>query len=170
MAEPPRRFRGPQITRSPRLRPPQCARSGSGNSLSCILLATGDLSVPLPSQRTWKQYALALATAATVGALTACGGGGAGSPSSTSNPPSPGQHFAVLTWNEATPGTTFNVFRGTASGGESTIAINTSPISNATYQDTDVVAGQIYYYTIQAVDANGVSPMSSEISATIPSP
>jgi hypothetical protein len=125
--------------------------------------------MPFPSRRTWIQLIFACGGGAALAMLGACGGAPV-APQSSSNPPPSNQHYALLSWTEATPGTTFNVYRGTASGGESAVPINTGAISSATYQDFDVVAGQIYFYTIQAADANGVSPMSAEISATIPSP
>jgi hypothetical protein len=76
----------------------------------------------------------------------------------------------VLTWDEATPNTTFNVYRGTSSGSESPTPLNGStPILLMTYTDTNVAAGQEYFYRVQAVQA-GVTAMSDEVPANIPSP
>jgi fibronectin type 3 domain-containing protein len=81
-------------------------------------------------------------------------------------------HEMVLTWQsdpDAVNG--YNLFRGTASGKESTTPINTAPIPQGTltYTDNAVAAGQTYYYTICAIGASGVeSAPSAEVSATIP--
>ena len=83
-----------------------------------------------------------------------------------------GTHAVDLAWTEQAPtgGITYNVFRGTASGAESTTPLNSSPITSQAYTDTNVAPGATYYYTVEAVDSFGSSGPSSEVSATIPSP
>jgi fibronectin type 3 domain-containing protein len=92
-----------------------------------------------------------------------------------------GSHDVILSWTAST--TTgvvgYNVYRGTASGGESTTPLNSSPVAagctsttTCTYTDATVVAGTTYYYVVTAVASNGVtqSADSNEVSATVPSP
>jgi len=90
----------------------------------------------------------------------------------------------ILTWIASTsaascvsPGCTFgyNVFRGTASGGESTTPLNgTTPLTALTYSDSITLTSslQSYYYVVQAVEtASGISASSAnsnEVSATFP--
>ena len=83
-----------------------------------------------------------------------------------------GMHSVVLTWDEPGPtaGVTYNVFRGTTSGGEGTIPINPSPITSSTYTDTNVSPGMGYSYTVEAVNVAGSSGPSNEVSAAIPTP
>jgi fibronectin type 3 domain-containing protein len=81
-----------------------------------------------------------------------------------------GQHWVRLTWGpSATAGVTYNVFRGTESGQESTTPLVTS-LTTTTYQDTEVTAGQEYFYTVEAVLNGASSVPSPEASVTIPSP
>jgi hypothetical protein len=85
-----------------------------------------------------------------------------------------GVHNVILTWtpNLTSGGTGYNVYRGTASGGESSTALNSSPINGTTYTDTNVTAAASYYYVVKAVGSDGVtqSASSNEASATVPSP
>jgi hypothetical protein len=83
-----------------------------------------------------------------------------------------GTHDVILTW---TPSTTsgiagYYVFRGTTSDEESATPLNSSPITGTTYTDTNVQAGQGYYYWVTAISSNGVtqSPHSNQASATVP--
>jgi fibronectin type 3 domain-containing protein len=82
----------------------------------------------------------------------------------------PGSESVVLTWTQS--GTTSpaitgnNVYRGTASGSEALIYSSASPIT--TYTDGPYSAGGTYYYKVTAVNANGESTYSNEISEGIP--
>jgi hypothetical protein len=84
-------------------------------------------------------------------------------------------HGVVLTWSDtdAGPGVGYNVYRGVAAGAESATSINATPIDVGTtgtlsFTDTNVVAGQTYYYTVRATLGGVVSAASSEVSATVP--
>ena len=80
-------------------------------------------------------------------------------------------HSVVLTWNASpTGGVSYNIFRGTSSGGEGTTPINTSSITSLTFTDANITPGSTYYYTVEAVDSAGSSSPSNEASARIPSP
>ena len=81
------------------------------------------------------------------------------------------QNVVNLSWSA--PGTApggYNVYRGTSSGGESDIPLNSSPLpGNATsYQDTTAIAGNTYYYVVQAVNGSATSPSSNEVAAALP--
>lgn len=78
-------------------------------------------------------------------------------------------HGVTVTW-AASPSTTngdcvspcvitYNVFRGTVSGGENlTTPINSAPIAALTFIDSNVVVGNTYVYEIQAEEfPNGIA-------------
>jgi hypothetical protein len=75
-----------------------------------------------------------------------------------------GSNSITLTWTASTGATSYNVYRGTSAGGESSIAIATG-ITGTTYVDTTVSAGVTYYYYVTAVGSGGESGASSEASA-----
>ncbi len=83
-----------------------------------------------------------------------------------------GTHDVMLTWKASTGAAGYDIYRGSSSGGESSTALNSSPVNSPSYTDTSVQAGQTYYYKISAVGPNGSpqSGKSSEVSATVPSP
>ncbi|HEX4263777.1 MAG TPA: GH92 family glycosyl hydrolase [Verrucomicrobiae bacterium] len=67
-----------------------------------------------------------------------------------------------LSWNISLGATSYNVKRSTVSGGEVTV----TNISSRSYTDTGLVDGTTYYYVVSAVNANGESANSTEVSAT----
>lgn len=89
-------------------------------------------------------------------------------------------HYTALSWT-ASPTTGiigYNAFRGYISGGPYE-QINDSPITTTNdggltfyYNDTNVEAGQMYFYVVTAVASDGItqSPYSNEASDTIPFP
>lgn len=66
-------------------------------------------------------------------------------------------HFVTLDWGAVSNAVSYNVKRGTSSGAEAQIA----NVPQTTFQDTTTVAGQMYFYTVAAVAANGVSGKNS---------
>lgn len=77
----------------------------------------------------------------------------------------------IISWAASTtPGIVgYDIYRGTASGGESGTPINPAPVSNTTYVDANVKAGTTYYYVLRSVAANGMqSPASNETKANVP--
>jgi len=81
----------------------------------------------------------------------------------------PVAHKVTLTW---TPSSTsfsgFNVYRSTVSGGPYS-KLNSSIVPTATYTDSNVTAGQTYYYVATEVDTTGFeSAYSAQTSAAIP--
>jgi len=80
------------------------------------------------------------------------------------------QHIADLTWTASADAVSYNVYRGTVSGGPYTM-INTSADSTTAYNDNTVVSGQTYYYVATAVNsASEESGYSNQATAVIPTP
>jgi fibronectin type 3 domain-containing protein len=80
-------------------------------------------------------------------------------------------HQVSLTWTQTTDPVALNcVFKSATKGGESVtnpLFCSTSPIT--AYNDTAVVAGDTWYYTVDAVSAKGVaSPFSNEATSVVP--
>ena len=117
---------------------------------------------------------LALTLPLTLG-LNACvsgtsGGGGGGTQAKVPAAPAgvaatAGSGQAGLTWNASSGATSYLVYRGTTSGGESATAIATG-ISTTAYTDTAVTKGTTYFYKVAAVNGAGTSGLSNEASAT----
>jgi len=82
-----------------------------------------------------------------------------------------GTHSVLLSWMaSSTSGVTYSVFRGNTPGGEGATPLNTSPISETSFTDTNVASGLQYFYTVEAVDSGGSSNASNEANVTIPTP
>ena len=80
----------------------------------------------------------------------------------------PGDGTVLLTWQGAVGAATYNIYRGTSSGGEALVytgATNSPPITAPTFTDTGLTDGTTYYYKITGVNPLGEGPKSSEISA-----
>lgn len=80
----------------------------------------------------------------------------------------PIQHTVDLTWAGSPNAVSYNIYRGTVSGGPYTM-INSS--STTAYADNSVVSGQTYYYVAAALDSSSnESGYSNETQAVIPNP
>jgi hypothetical protein len=80
------------------------------------------------------------------------------------------QHTADLSWTASADAVSYNIYRGTVSGGPYTM-INTSSVSTTAYTDSAVVSGDTYYYVATAVNASSEeSGYSNQTTAVIPSP
>jgi hypothetical protein len=79
----------------------------------------------------------------------------------------PGDAQVSLTWAAAAGATGYNLYRGTASGGEVLIQ---SGVAITAYTDTGLANGTAYYYQVTAVNAGGESGRSGEASATPTAP
>ena len=91
-------------------------------------------------------------------------------PAPTQVTATPGGKQVILSWFTAPGAASYNVKRSTSSGGEITVAnvsatTNGWPASNE-YTDTGLSTGTTYYYKVSAVNANGESPNSLEVSTT----
>ena len=76
-----------------------------------------------------------------------------------------GSASVALAWTASSGATSYNVYRGTTSGGESATAIATG-ITSPSYSDTGLTNGTTYYYKAAAVNSAGTSVLSAEASAT----
>lgn len=105
------------------------------------------------------------------GSTASAGGAGRGNPPAapTGLAATPSNHQVSLTWNPTTTASSYNVKRSTTSGGPYTHVADAT-VSNDT--DTGLANGTTYYYVVSAVNANGESANSSEVSGTpnIPPP
>ena len=82
-----------------------------------------------------------------------------------------GAHDVILSWSASTGSGImgYNVYRGTTSGGESSTPLNSAPINGTAFTDSNVTAGQTYYYVVTAVSSSYTqSSDSSESSVTVP--
>ena len=93
-------------------------------------------------------------------------------PSNGGAPPAPagltaaaGSGQVTLSWSASAGATSYNVYRGTSSNGESTTPLATG-LTSTSYTDTAVTSGTTYYYEIKAVNSSGTSGVSNEASAT----
>ena len=87
----------------------------------------------------------------------------AGSTSWTGTPPG-----VLLTWTASTTsGVSYNIYRGTTSGGPYT-PVNTSAITATNYVDTTAAVSTTYYYVATAVLGSQESAYSNQASITTP--
>ncbi len=85
-----------------------------------------------------------------------------------------GAHVVDLSWTASSSSgvTGYNVYRSTTNTSQSQFTlINTSPVVGTSFEDSNVTAGQTYYYKTTAIGPGGVeSDFSSVASAKVPSP
>ena len=62
----------------------------------------------------------------------------------------------------------YYVYRGTASGGESSTPLSSTPINGASYVDANVTPGTAYYYVVTAVGSNGTQSAPSNETEALP--
>jgi len=74
-----------------------------------------------------------------------------------------GNSVVNLAWGAVSGAATYNIYRGTSSGGETLLL---SGVTTASYSDTSVTNGTTYYYEVAAANSAGASANSSEVSAT----
>ncbi|MDP9176002.1 MAG: carbohydrate-binding protein [Planctomycetota bacterium] len=86
-------------------------------------------------------------TTAPAGVVATAGGGG-----------------IALSWAAPMGASSYNIYRGTTSGGESATPVATGITANS-YTDTTVSGGVMYFYFVTAVNAN-VAPLNSESAAS----
>ena len=76
----------------------------------------------------------------------------------------PGGASVALSWSACSGASSYNVYRGTAAGGEGATAIATG-ITATAYADTGLTSGTRYYYKVAGVNTGGAGPLSAEVSA-----
>ena len=74
-----------------------------------------------------------------------------------------------LSWNAGAGATSYNVFRSTSTGGESTTPV-ASGIAATSFTDTGLANGTTYFYKVAALNSFGASAQSTEVSATPAAP
>ena len=72
----------------------------------------------------------------------------------------------TLSWNSVSGATSYNVYRGTTTGGLSFKTLLASNVTATTYSDTSATAGATFYYQVTAVGSDGVSGASNEVNAS----
>jgi predicted alpha-1,2-mannosidase len=77
----------------------------------------------------------------------------------------PGDALVTLSWSASSGAVSYNIYRGTSPGGEDPTPI-AAGVTDLAYTDTGLVNGTTYYYFVTAVNANGESDPSNEVSAT----
>ncbi len=75
-------------------------------------------------------------------------------------------HSVTLTWNSSPNATSYNLYRGTVSGGP--YVRIASGIAVTTFTDTQVGYSQTLYYVTTAVNSASESAYSSQAAAVIP--
>jgi len=78
--------------------------------------------------------------------------------------PEAGNAQIYLTWNKSAGATSYSIYRGTSSNGESGTAI-ASGITDLNYLDLGLTNGTTYYYKVKATNVVGTSGYSNEASA-----
>jgi fibronectin type 3 domain-containing protein len=75
-------------------------------------------------------------------------------------------HSVTLTWASSAGAASYNIYRGTTSGGPY-LKVG-SAVSGTTYADVEITHDQTIYYVITAVNGDNESGYSTEVSALIP--
>ena len=92
-------------------------------------------------------------------------------PAPTGLTATPGSAQVTLAWTASSGATSYNVYRGTTTGGEGAAPIATG-VKTTAWINTGLTNGTPYYYKVAAVNSGGTSGMSNEASATpkVPAP
>ena len=75
-----------------------------------------------------------------------------------------GNAQVALRWTAASGVTSYNLYRGTSAGAQGTTPFKTG-LSGTSYTDGGLTNGTTYFYKLAAVNANGASAQSGEVSA-----
>ncbi|MBD2864185.1 fibronectin type III domain-containing protein [Paenibacillus sp. IB182363] len=81
-----------------------------------------------------------------------------------------GSDSAALSWTVGTGITGYKVYMGTQSGTYGSAPLATLPGTQGSYTATGLEAGNTYYLAVKAVNADGESSYSAEVSVAIPQP
>ncbi|HEX9024334.1 MAG TPA: fibronectin type III domain-containing protein [Geobacteraceae bacterium] len=105
---------------------------------------------------------LALSVAALVLMIVAgCGTG----PEAPTNLTVTSTNPITLSWTAPSGATSYNVYRGTTTGGLSFKTLLASNVTVTTYTDTAALPATTYYYQVTAVSSDGMSGASNEVNA-----
>ncbi|MDP9172954.1 MAG: fibronectin type III domain-containing protein [Planctomycetota bacterium] len=72
----------------------------------------------------------------------------------------------TLNWAPSVGAVTYNIYRGTASGGEGSTAYKTG-VSSTSFVDSSVNSGTTYFYEVTSVNSNGESGPSNEATTQV---
>jgi fibronectin type 3 domain-containing protein len=76
-----------------------------------------------------------------------------------------GNNENTISWQPVTGAVSYNIYRATVSGGETSVALATN-LTTTSFSDTGLPLNSTYYYEVTAVDAGGEGPRSSEVHGT----
>ena len=78
----------------------------------------------------------------------------------------PGNTTVSLSWTGSASGNpiSYDIYRGTLSDGEAITPIGTTKGTTTTFTDKGLQNGTTYYYTVAAINAQGISPDANEVS------
>jgi len=76
-----------------------------------------------------------------------------------------GNQSVTLNWQAAVNAVTYNVYRGSSSGGQSSTPVATG-VTSTTFTDMGRINNVAYFYKVSAVNGAGIGPRSNEASAT----
>jgi fibronectin type 3 domain-containing protein len=71
----------------------------------------------------------------------------------------------TLSWSSVSSATSYNVYRGTVTGGLSAKTLLSSNVTVTSFTDTTASIGITYYYQVTSVDTDGESAASNEVNA-----
>ncbi len=77
-----------------------------------------------------------------------------------------GNNEAVLTWDAVRGATEYRIYRADSPTGALVRVTTATPVTDTTFVDSGVTNDTAYRYVVRAVNSNGESPDSTEISAT----
>jgi len=80
---------------------------------------------------------------------------------------SPGNTSITVSWSATAGAASYNLYRGTSSGGETLLA---PALSSTVFTDNGLANGVTYYYQVSASNVIGTSVLSAEVSATPAAP
>jgi fibronectin type 3 domain-containing protein len=95
--------------------------------------------------------------------ITQATGGAPSAP--TLNAPGVSGGAVSLSWSQPSGASTYNLYRGVATGGET---LYQSGLNTPSYTDSSVTAGSEYFYEVTAVGTGGESSRSNEEAVTLP--
>ncbi|MFB9750279.1 fibronectin type III domain-containing protein [Paenibacillus hodogayensis] len=81
-----------------------------------------------------------------------------------------GSDAAAISWTVGTGITGYKVYKGTQTGTYASAPLATLPGTQGSYTATGLEAGNTYYFAVKAVNTDGESSYSTEVSVSIPLP
>ena len=114
-----------------------------------------------------KKIMLSIVTAVAM-LVVGCGGSAPSAP--TGLTATAGNAQVVLTWTAVSGATSYNIYSQSTAGVTTSSGAKIAGITKASYTQTGLTNGTHYYYVVTAVNSNGESPTSTEVTATPQAP